>query len=157
MVRISASCSSLVGRECAQQCVVVAKVTFFKRAVLLPCNSSREYSLAQDHFSANQFEPILLRKFGTKKLKRDATPTIFSQQHLRTPGKPTTLGIAQCLFSWGKGKDASHLEEKKKPRRWGLLRFTFTWVASYLFPQREATSSTTRFIKFINSLFKHHA
>lgn len=75
------------------------KSLFFKRAVLLPCNSSREYSLAQDHFSANQFEPILLRKFGTKKLKRDATPTIFSQQHLRTSGKPTTLGIAQCLFS----------------------------------------------------------
>ncbi|KAH8031217.1 hypothetical protein HPB51_014053 [Rhipicephalus microplus] len=37
-----------------------------------------------DHFTADQFEPILLRKFGTKKLKRDAAPTIFSQEHLQT-------------------------------------------------------------------------
>ncbi|XP_049270020.1 uncharacterized protein LOC119385689 [Rhipicephalus sanguineus] len=40
--------------------------------------------LCEDHFSVDQFEPILLRKFGTKKLKRDATPTIFSQQHSQT-------------------------------------------------------------------------
>ncbi|KAH7952622.1 hypothetical protein HPB51_028232 [Rhipicephalus microplus] len=38
----------------------------------------------QDHFTADQFEPILLRKFGTKKLKRDAAPTIFSLEHLQT-------------------------------------------------------------------------
>ncbi|KAH7944691.1 hypothetical protein HPB51_028592 [Rhipicephalus microplus] len=38
----------------------------------------------KDHFTADQFEPILLRKFGTKKLKRDAAPTIFSQEHLQT-------------------------------------------------------------------------
>ncbi|KAH8040900.1 hypothetical protein HPB51_013070 [Rhipicephalus microplus] len=37
-----------------------------------------------DHFTADRFEPILLRKFGTKKLKRDAAPTIFSQEHLQT-------------------------------------------------------------------------
>ncbi|KAL1486138.1 hypothetical protein MTO96_047082 [Rhipicephalus appendiculatus] len=46
--------------------------------------SSREYFLTQDHFSADQFEPIRLSHFDTKKLKRDAAPTIFSQQHLRT-------------------------------------------------------------------------
>ncbi|XP_075730646.1 uncharacterized protein LOC142772331 [Rhipicephalus microplus] len=40
--------------------------------------------LCEDHFTADQFEPILLRKFGTKKLKRDAAPTIFSQEHLQT-------------------------------------------------------------------------
>ncbi|XP_075742652.1 uncharacterized protein LOC142796188 [Rhipicephalus microplus] len=39
--------------------------------------------IIQDHFTADQFEPILLRKFGTKKLKRDAAPTIFSQEHLQ--------------------------------------------------------------------------
>ncbi|KAH8022388.1 hypothetical protein HPB51_023810 [Rhipicephalus microplus] len=45
----------------------------------------------RDHFTADQFEPILLRKFGTKKLKRDAAPTIFSQEHLQTLGKPIAL------------------------------------------------------------------
>ncbi|XP_075738664.1 uncharacterized protein LOC119167849 isoform X3 [Rhipicephalus microplus] len=40
-----------------------------------------------DHFTADQFEPILLRKFGTKKLKRDAAPTIFSQEHLQTSAR----------------------------------------------------------------------
>ncbi|KAH7997514.1 hypothetical protein HPB51_026391 [Rhipicephalus microplus] len=40
--------------------------------------------LCEDHFTADQFEPILLRKFGAKKLKRDAAPTIFSQEHLQT-------------------------------------------------------------------------
>ncbi|KAH8026842.1 hypothetical protein HPB51_025809 [Rhipicephalus microplus] len=47
--------------------------------------------LCEDHFTADQFEPILLRKFGTKKFKRDAAPTIFSQEHLQTSGKPIAL------------------------------------------------------------------
>ncbi|KAH8009190.1 hypothetical protein HPB51_012688 [Rhipicephalus microplus] len=47
--------------------------------------------LCEDHFTADQFESILLRKFGTKELKRDAAPTIFSQEHLQTSGKPIAL------------------------------------------------------------------
>ncbi|KAH8038943.1 hypothetical protein HPB51_004055 [Rhipicephalus microplus] len=47
--------------------------------------------LCEDHFTADQFEPILLRRFGIKKLKRDAAPTIFSREHLQTSGKPIAL------------------------------------------------------------------
>ncbi|KAH8029965.1 hypothetical protein HPB51_006171 [Rhipicephalus microplus] len=39
---------------------------------------------SRDHFTVDQFEPILLRKFRNKKLKRDSAPTIFSQEHLQT-------------------------------------------------------------------------
>ncbi|XP_049527322.1 uncharacterized protein LOC125947050 [Dermacentor silvarum] len=61
----------------------VRRELWLQRILRTDLNSASS-RLCEDHFSANQFEPILLRKFGTKKLKRDATPTIFSQEHLRT-------------------------------------------------------------------------
>lgn len=55
--------------------------------------------LCEDHFSEDQFEPILLQ-MGTKKLKRDATPTVFSHQQPRAQASATSPVDAQGgLFS----------------------------------------------------------
>ncbi|XP_075724013.1 uncharacterized protein LOC142766070 [Rhipicephalus microplus] len=73
--------------------------------------------LCEDHFTADHFEPILLRKFGTKKLKRDAAPTIFSQEHLQTSecndsarsscGLNLLLTAAALVDGYGANSDAA--------------------------------------------------
>ncbi|XP_049524411.1 transposable element P transposase isoform X1 [Dermacentor silvarum] len=59
------------------------------RANFEPTGSTR---LCEDHFEENQFEPIILNKFGIKKLRKNATPSIFSHRKQPQPRKPP----AQC-------------------------------------------------------------
>lgn len=40
-------------------------------------NPSRRSVLCEDHFTDDQFEPLVLERYGVKKLRRDAVPTIF--------------------------------------------------------------------------------
>lgn len=45
-------------------------------------------TLLQDHFTEDQFEPIILKNTGEKKLRPFATPSIFLHRPVAKPRKP---------------------------------------------------------------------
>ncbi|KAH6933581.1 hypothetical protein HPB50_016616 [Hyalomma asiaticum] len=45
-------------------------------------------TLLQDHFTEDQFEPIILKNTGEKKLRPFATPSIFLRRPVAKPRKP---------------------------------------------------------------------
>ncbi|XP_075750851.1 uncharacterized protein LOC142817646 [Rhipicephalus microplus] len=101
--------------------------------------------LCEDHFTADQFEPILLHKFGTKKLKRDAAPTFFSQEHLQTSecidsarsscGLNLLLTAAALVDGYGANRDATQAGLRSSQGH------TATDSAPSDFPEDEPSSS----------------
>ncbi|KAH7934247.1 hypothetical protein HPB49_023695 [Dermacentor silvarum] len=58
-------------RDAAQRKVWLQRIS---RADFNPTQWSR---VCEDHFTDDQFEPLVLERYGVKKLRRDAVPTIF--------------------------------------------------------------------------------
>ncbi|XP_077555444.1 uncharacterized protein LOC144169893 isoform X2 [Haemaphysalis longicornis] len=57
--------------------------------------------LCEDHFTEDQYEPVILQKHGVKKLKADATPSIFHHQSpLEQPALPALRDPPLCIQDW---------------------------------------------------------
>lgn len=51
-------------------------------------NPTKAAKLCENHFSSDQFEPLVLKNHGVKKLKKDALPSIFAHRPQRKQRKP---------------------------------------------------------------------
>ncbi|XP_077529909.1 uncharacterized protein LOC144142350 isoform X2 [Haemaphysalis longicornis] len=75
------------------------------RADFKPTLQSR---LCEDHFTEDQFEPQILKKLGVKKLKPNATPSIFSHRKPPKPRKPPARrDVPPCSEACSQGPQAS--------------------------------------------------
>ncbi|KAH7980874.1 hypothetical protein HPB49_019756 [Dermacentor silvarum] len=69
-------------RDAAQRKVWLQRIS---RADFNPTQWSR---LCEDHFTDDQIEPVILQSCGTKKLKRQAIPSLFVHRKQLKPRKP---------------------------------------------------------------------
>ncbi|XP_049516575.1 THAP domain-containing protein 1-like [Dermacentor silvarum] len=79
-------------RDAAQRKVWLQRIS---RADFNPTQWSR---LCEDHFTDDQFEPVILQSCGTKKLKRQAIPSLFVHRKQLKQRKPPAKrsGVTSC-------------------------------------------------------------